>query len=78
MNDPRDIFWRAVAQTESIFAAVRQDQAALPTPCDEWDVRTLATRHPAARHRQPGTRHPAAAARAAAAWADDAPSMLPG
>jgi uncharacterized protein (TIGR03086 family) len=41
MNDPRDIFQRAVAQTESIIAAVRKDQAGLPTPCDEWDVRTL-------------------------------------
>lgn len=40
-NDPRDIFWRAVAQTESIIAAVREDQAGLPTPCAEWDVRTL-------------------------------------
>src|SRR5512146_1082346 len=43
MNDPRDIFLRAVAQTESILAAVRQDQAGLPTPCAEWDVRTLAS-----------------------------------
>ena len=43
LNDPREIFGRAVAQTESIIAAVRQDQAGLPTPCDEWDVRTLAS-----------------------------------
>jgi uncharacterized protein (TIGR03086 family) len=43
MNDPREIFGRAVAQTESIIAAVRQDQAGLPTPCDEWDVRKLAS-----------------------------------
>ncbi|HTR91079.1 MAG TPA: TIGR03086 family metal-binding protein [Trebonia sp.] len=41
MNDPRDFFARAVAQTESIIAAVREDQAGLPTPCAEWDVRTL-------------------------------------
>src|ERR1700761_2951207 len=41
MNDPRAIFSRAVAQTESIIAAVRPEQAGLPTPCPEWDVRTL-------------------------------------
>jgi uncharacterized protein (TIGR03086 family) len=41
MNDPRVIFSRAVAQTESIVAAVRPDQAGLPTPCADWDVRTL-------------------------------------
>ena len=41
MNDPRDSYARAVAQTASIIAAVRADQAGLPTPCDEWDVRTL-------------------------------------
>ena len=41
MNDPRVTFHRAVAQTESIVAAVRPDQAGLPTPCADWDVRTL-------------------------------------
>ena len=41
MNDPRVIFQRAAAQTESIIAAVRHDQAGLPTPCTDWDVRTL-------------------------------------
>lgn len=41
MNDPRVIFHRAVAQTESIIAAVRPGQAGLPTPCADWDVRTL-------------------------------------
>ena len=41
MNDPRDTYARAVAQTASIIAAVRMDQAGLPTPCDEWDVRKL-------------------------------------
>jgi len=41
MNDPREIFSRAVAQTESIIAAVRPDQANLPTPCTAWNVRTL-------------------------------------
>jgi uncharacterized protein (TIGR03086 family) len=41
MNDPRAIFLQAVAQTESIVAAVRPDQAGLPTPCADWDVRTL-------------------------------------
>src|SRR5215472_16993712 len=41
MNDPRVIFSQAVAQTASIVAAVRPDQAGLPTPCADWDVRTL-------------------------------------
>jgi len=41
MNDPREIFSRAVAQTESIIAAVRPDQVNLPTPCTDWNVRTL-------------------------------------
>ena len=41
MNDPREIFSRAAAQTESIIAAVRPDQASLPTPCTDWEVRTL-------------------------------------
>jgi uncharacterized protein (TIGR03086 family) len=41
MNDPRVIFSQAVAQTASIVAAVRPDQAGLPTPCAGWDVRTL-------------------------------------
>src|ERR1700761_9603047 len=41
MNDPRVTFSRAAAQTESVIAAVRPDQAARPTPCTEWDVRTL-------------------------------------
>lgn len=41
MNDPRALYGRAVAQTESTVAAVRPDQLGLPTPCTEWDVRTL-------------------------------------
>lgn len=41
MNDPRVIFQRAVAQSESIIAATRPDQSGLPTPCADWDVRTL-------------------------------------
>jgi uncharacterized protein (TIGR03086 family) len=41
MNDPRVTFSRAVAQTESVIAAVRPEQAGLPTPCTEWDVRAL-------------------------------------
>jgi uncharacterized protein (TIGR03086 family) len=97
MNDPRDIFRRAVAQTQSIIAAVRTDQAGLPTPCDEWDVRTLASHLTGVVIRvalvgegadalsvppfaelagdpAPGwaAAYRSAAARAAAAWADDA------
>ncbi len=32
---------RALNQTGQIVAGVRQDQLGLPTPCSEWDVRTL-------------------------------------
>ena len=41
MNDPRVTFSRAAAQTAAVIAAVRPDQATRPTPCTEWDVRTL-------------------------------------
>jgi len=39
--DPRPLYRRAVAQTETTVAAVTQDQLDLPTPCPEYDVRTL-------------------------------------
>ena len=32
---------RALDQTGTVIAAVRPDQAGLPTPCRSWDVRTL-------------------------------------
>jgi uncharacterized protein (TIGR03086 family) len=41
MTDPREFHQRAMAQTESIVAAVRPDQLTLPTPCSEYDVRAL-------------------------------------
>ncbi len=41
MTDPRGIHQRAMAQTESIVAAVTPAQLTLPTPCAEYDVRTL-------------------------------------
>ena len=40
-QDPRPIHARAIAQTESIIAAVQDDQLGLPTPCTEYDVRAL-------------------------------------
>jgi uncharacterized protein (TIGR03086 family) len=39
--DPRPLHRRAIAQTESIVAAVQPAQLGLPTPCSEYDVRTL-------------------------------------
>ena len=39
--DPRPLYRRAVAQTETTVAAVTPDQLGLPTPCTEYDVRTL-------------------------------------
>jgi len=93
--DPREIHKRAVAQTESIVAAVQPDQLGLPTPCTEYDVRALlshvvgglnriaivgeggdALAIPARADGVPDDGWPdayrAAAARARAAWADDA------
>jgi uncharacterized protein (TIGR03086 family) len=93
MTDPRILFSRAATQTESIIAAVRPEQAGLPTPCAEWDVRTLVSHTAGAVTRialvgegadalslPPFTdlgddwlaAYRKAAARAAAAWADDA------
>ena len=40
-TDPREIHQRAMAQTGTIVAAVQPGQLALPTPCAEYDVRTL-------------------------------------
>lgn len=39
--DPREYYARALAQTESIVAAVRPGQFGDPTPCTEYDVRAL-------------------------------------
>jgi uncharacterized protein (TIGR03086 family) len=41
MTDPRPLHHRAMAQTESIVAAVQPGQLAEPTPCAEFDVRAL-------------------------------------
>jgi uncharacterized protein (TIGR03086 family) len=94
--DPRPLYRRAVAQTETVVNAVTQDQLDLPTPCPEYDVRTLiahitggltrtalvgegdpgALGRPATAEGVPDDGWPAAyragAARATAAWADDA------
>jgi uncharacterized protein (TIGR03086 family) len=40
-TDPRPLHRRAIAQTESIVAAVSPAQLALPTPCSAYDVRAL-------------------------------------
>lgn len=39
--DPRPIFFRAADQAERVVGAVRTDQLGEPTPCAEYDVRTL-------------------------------------
>jgi uncharacterized protein (TIGR03086 family) len=95
ITDPRPLHRRAVAQTESIVAAVRPGQLGLPTPCAEYDVRALlshtvggltrialigegadALAVPVRADGVPDdgwlAAYRAAAARAAAAWADDA------
>jgi uncharacterized protein (TIGR03086 family) len=40
-SDPREIHRRAMAQTESVVAAVKPAQLEAPTPCAEYDVRAL-------------------------------------
>jgi uncharacterized protein (TIGR03086 family) len=39
--DPLDLLRRALDQAGEIIAAVRPDQATLPTPCQSWDVSQL-------------------------------------
>jgi uncharacterized protein (TIGR03086 family) len=39
--EPIEIFQRAVDQTGRIVADVKADQLNTPTPCSDWDVRTL-------------------------------------
>ena len=41
ITDPRELHQRAMAQTESIVAAVVPGQLTLPTPCTDYDVREL-------------------------------------
>ncbi len=40
-TDPRVLFHRAVATGEEVVAALTPAQLALPTPCDDFDVRGL-------------------------------------
>jgi uncharacterized protein (TIGR03086 family) len=39
--DTRALYARTLDQTATVIDAVRPDQLDLPTPCPEWDVRTL-------------------------------------
>src|ERR1700677_1702415 len=41
ITDPREIHRRAMTQTEAIVVAVAPGQLGLPTPCPEYDVRSL-------------------------------------
>jgi uncharacterized protein (TIGR03086 family) len=40
-NDPLGLLDRAILQTGAIVVGVRPDQAGVPTPCSEFDVRQL-------------------------------------
>ncbi|MCS3781109.1 TIGR03086 family metal-binding protein [Tsukamurella ocularis] len=40
-TDPRPSYAAATAWVQSLLAAVTEEQLALPTPCDEFDVRAL-------------------------------------
>jgi len=39
--DPRPVYLGATTWVVGLLRAVREDQHALPTPCEEFDVRTL-------------------------------------
>ena len=44
MTSEQETLWlieRALDQTAAVIGAVRPDQASLPTPCGDWDVRAL-------------------------------------
>jgi uncharacterized protein (TIGR03086 family) len=41
--DPRPIYHGATAWVVTLLRSVRADQGALPTPCEEFDVRTLSS-----------------------------------
>ncbi|MER5179976.1 TIGR03086 family metal-binding protein [Streptomyces sp. NPDC002896] len=41
MPDPRPLFARAAEQLAALIKTVRPEQLAAPTPCSEFDVRTL-------------------------------------
>ena len=41
MADSIDLLERALDQTADLIGGIRPDQASLPTPCAEWDVRAL-------------------------------------
>ncbi|MFI6675866.1 TIGR03086 family metal-binding protein [Kribbella sp. NPDC050470] len=41
VNDPRPMLARALDQTQRMIATVGPDELDLPTPCPEYDVRTL-------------------------------------
>lgn len=41
MTEPLQLLERTLDQTASVVAGVRSEQAALPTPCESWDVGAL-------------------------------------
>lgn len=41
--DPRPIYLGATAWVTGLLSTVGQDQLSLPTPCEEYDVRTLSS-----------------------------------
>jgi uncharacterized protein (TIGR03086 family) len=80
-SDPRGLFERALAQTESIIVAIEPDQLESATPCDDYDVRELINHLVGAVHRSARVGEvgeageletPEGGTAATAAWADDA------
>ncbi|MFI6856121.1 TIGR03086 family metal-binding protein [Streptomyces sp. NPDC050416] len=50
-NDPRPLFGRATEQAAQLIASVRAEQLDGPTPCTEFDVRTLLSHLTGGAHR---------------------------
>ena len=50
-NDPRPLYTRATEQAAALIRTVRPDQLSSPTPCTEFDVRTLLSHLTGGTHR---------------------------
>jgi uncharacterized protein (TIGR03086 family) len=70
MMDIQDLDERALDQTGQIVAGIQPDQLSLPTPCSEWDVRTLLA------HLVAGNLNSAARAEGKPSQADESEDLL--
>lgn len=70
MMDIQDLYERALDQTGRIVEGIQPDQLASPTPCSEWDVKTLVA------HLVAGNLNSAARAEGKPPQADDSEDLL--